>query len=65
MNRRLKKAFATLFLVCMIATSASAATTRNRDTESPSIPKKIVRIIDQLRRLLLPSANEDIIPPRP
>ena len=65
MNRRLKKTVATLFVVCMIATSASAAATRNRDAESPSIPKKIVRLVDQLRRLLLPSTNEDITPPKP
>ena len=66
MYLRLKKALATLFVVCVIATSASAAgATRHRDTDSPSIPKKIVRLVDQLRRLLLPSPNDDFNPPKP
>jgi len=61
MYLKVKKVVATLFLVCVIATSASAAgATRNRDSEPVSLPKKIVKIVEQLRRLLLPSANDDI-----
>jgi hypothetical protein len=64
MYLRAKKVIAAFFLVCVIAISASAvAAPRTRDTQ-PSLPQKIVRFLDQLRRLL-PTVNDEITVPKP
>lgn len=66
MYLKAKKALAAFLVVCALTVAASAVgAPRTRDTDPQPLPKKIQKFVDQLRRLFLPTVNDELNPPKP